>query len=113
MVSASRAEDATARVASFTNEKINIETAARAPSLVVISQTYYPAWKAYVDGKPAEIWRANYAFQAIEVPAGRHLLYLRYEDKQFLIGLSLSVVGLAICFVLLLGSRSRPGVAST
>ncbi len=60
------------------------EAEAPAASLVVISQTYYPAWKAYVDGRPAKLWRANYAFQALEVPAGRHHIRLAYEDEQLL-----------------------------
>ena len=38
------------------------------PSLVVAAQTFYPCWKASVDGQPARLWRANYAFQAVQVP---------------------------------------------
>ena len=63
----------------FAKQKLSLQTDAPAASLVVISQTHYPAWKAYVDGQPARIWRANYAFQAVEVPAGRHQIQLVYE----------------------------------
>ena len=83
-------QQASARVldAKFANQSISIQTEAPAPSLVVVSQTYYPAWRAYMDGQPTKIWRANYAFQALEVPAGRHQIRMVYEDKKFLVGQS-------------------------
>ena len=80
--------------ARFTDQQISIQTEAPAPSLVAISQTYYPAWQAYVDGQPVKLWRANYAFQALQVPAGRHQIELRYEDRAFWIGVGLSGLGL-------------------
>jgi uncharacterized membrane protein YfhO len=72
---------------------------------VVIAQAYYPAWKAYVDGQPARIWRANYAFQAVEVPAGQHQVLLRYEDKRLLMGAALSSLGLLVCLGLWLAAH--------
>jgi hypothetical protein len=84
----------------FGNQRISIQTETPAPCLAVISQTYYPTWKAYIDGEPAKLWRANYAFQAVEVPAGKHQIQLRYEDRTFLLGALLSVTGLAACVVL-------------
>ena len=80
--------------ASFANQRVTIYSEAPAARLVVISQTYYPAWKAYVDGRPTKIWRANYAFQALEVPAGHHQIQLCYEDKKLLAGAVLSGLGL-------------------
>jgi hypothetical protein len=93
--------------ASFANQRILIKTAAPGPRLVVISQTYYPAWKAYVDGRPTKIWRANYAFQAVQVPAGHHSVTLVYEDTKLLVGAGLSGVGLLACAGLWWRSRSR------
>ena len=81
----------------FANQSISIQTEAATASLVVISQTHYPAWKAYVDGRTATIWRANYAFQALEVPAGRHRIRVVYEDKKLLAGAVLSGLGLLAC----------------
>jgi uncharacterized membrane protein YfhO len=75
--------------------------------MVVIAQTYYPAWKAYVDGQATKLWRANYAFQAVQVPAGRHRIELRYEDKLFLIGALLSGLGITICVSLWLIAHYR------
>ena len=97
----------------FANHTVAIQTEAPAPSLVVISQTYYPAWKAYVDGQPVKLWRANYAFQALQVPAGRHRIELRYEDRAFHIGAVLSTLGLLACAWLWWLARSRPTLAAS
>jgi hypothetical protein len=91
----------------FANQRISIQTEAPAASLVVISQAHYPAWKAYVDGRPTRIWRANYAFQAVEVPAGPHQVQLLYKDKRLLMGAALSSLGLLACLGLWLVARFR------
>jgi hypothetical protein len=83
--------------AKFASQSISIQTKAPAASLVVISQTHYPAWRAYVDGRPTKILRANYAFQALEVPGGQHQIQLVYEDKKLLAGAILSGLGLLAC----------------
>jgi hypothetical protein len=102
---------AAARVlnATFADQVVSLQTEARAPSLVVISQSHYPAWKAYVDGQPVTIWRANYAFQALQVPAGEHRVQLVYEDTNLKVGAVLSGVGLLACAVLWLLAHRRNG----
>src|ERR1039458_6971884 len=97
----------------FANQKISIQTEAPTASLVVIAQAYYPAWKAYVDGRPARIWRANYAFQAVEVPAGSHHLQLLYEDKRLLMGAALSSLGVLACLGLWLVDRKSTRLNSS
>ena len=93
--------------ATFANQIISIKTDASDASLVVISQSYYPAWRAYVDGRPVRIWRANYAFQALEVPPGPHQIRLAYEDKKLLAGAILSGLGLLACASLWLLAHLR------
>jgi uncharacterized membrane protein YfhO len=50
-----------------------------------------------VDGQPAKLLRANYAFQAVAVPAGRHQLRLDYQDRQFYIGAAISLAAILAC----------------
>jgi hypothetical protein len=104
-VSAERQCQAQIVTTNFSNQKITIQTDSPGCSMVVISQTYYPAWKAYIDGRPSKLWRANYAFQALEVPAGRHSIQLRYEDGVFYAGAMIS--GLGILIIGLLWVRRR------
>jgi uncharacterized membrane protein YfhO len=69
--------------------------------MLVIAQSYYHAWHAYVDDKPTALWHANYAFQALEVPAGKHQVSLIYEDNAFRYGAVISLASLAAICVLL------------
>jgi hypothetical protein len=78
---------------------VEAEVEAGNPALVVISQSYAAGWRASVDGKPALLMRANHAFQALEVPAGRHRVHLIYRDRGFVCGGMISVLTLAACAV--------------
>jgi hypothetical protein len=48
-------------------------------SLVTVSEVFFSGWKAWIDGKPAEIYKANHALRALFVPSGSHLLEFRFE----------------------------------
>jgi hypothetical protein len=93
--------------ARFANQWISIQTEAPTASLVVISQTYFPAWRAYVDGQATKIWRANYAFQALQVPAGLHQVSLVYEDRMFYFGALVSLAATGIWVGLWLRGRKQ------
>jgi hypothetical protein len=91
----------------FANQSVSLQTEAPGAAMVVISQTFYPGWRAYVDGRPEKIWCANYAFQAFQVPPGHHQVTLVYEDKAFLFGALLSGLGVAACLGLWLLTFDR------
>jgi hypothetical protein len=99
----------TARVLSsqFKTQRMDIEVEAAEPSLVVVAQTYYHNWHAYVDDQPAHLLRANYAFQAFQVPAGRHQVRLVYEDRVFQFGAAVSICMMVNCFIFLHWLRKR------
>jgi len=84
----------------WTAHRIECEVESPAPTLVVIAQSHYHPWQATVNGQPAMILRANHAFQAVPVPAGRSTVRLDYVDRRFQLGLALSALGLAACVVL-------------
>ena len=83
--------------AKFGNNAVDIEATADEPSLVVIAQTYYHNWTAAVDGQPARLLRANAAFQAVQIPTGKHQIHLAYRDRAFQIGAALSLTTLMAC----------------
>jgi len=95
----------------FSAHCVTLEVEAEEPSLVVAAQTYYPCWRAYVDGQPTRLWRANHAFQALQVPAGRHKVELIYRDSRFLAGAAISWLTLIGCMVGAL--RGQTGRAKT
>src|SRR5205823_1749211 len=75
----------------FSAHRVVLETIAEEPSMVVVAQTFYPCWRAYVDGQPARLWNANHAFQAFQVPVGSHKVQLIFRDRSFSAGLAISV----------------------
>jgi uncharacterized membrane protein YfhO len=84
---------------SWTAHRVEAEVDCAETSLIVFSQSWYPAWKATLDGQPVSILRANHAFQAIQSPAGRHVIKLVYEDRAFYLGAFISAAALLGCLV--------------
>ena len=91
----------------FSAHRVAFETEADQPSMVVAAQTFYPCWTGYVDGQPTRLWRANHAFQALQVPAGQHQVQLVYRDRNFLAGVTISWITLFGCLAGLVRQRSR------
>ncbi len=102
-------ENASEDRASITNygaDEIQLQTSTGAKGLLVLSEVYYPAWKAYVDGEPVPIRRADHLFRAVPVPAGEHDVELRYESSTLTAGIWISLLfSLALGVLLVLRLR--------
>ena len=75
--------------------------------LLVLSDRWYPGWKATVNGRNADVLRANGVFRAVEVPAGVSDVEFRFLPRSLLLGAAVSLFGLAALATLwrLAGSR--------
>jgi hypothetical protein len=69
------------------------------------SDAYYPGWVARVNGQRTKIYRANYAFRAIHVPAGHSKVAWNYEPILFRIGVIISLCSWAACLFIWLKKR--------
>jgi hypothetical protein len=94
LITFTNATRATVLKQQFGPHHITAEVEAAEPSVVVFAQAHYPAWKAFVDGVPTPIVPANYAFKAIQIPAGTHSVELRYVDRAFQLGAIISSITL-------------------
>jgi uncharacterized membrane protein YfhO len=92
---------ATAGIVRYENQVVTVQVSLNDSGILVLADSYYPGWKAYVDGKEEVIRKANLFFRAVPLPAGNHMVEFRYEPTSFKIGLSIS---LATIVVLLLVS---------
>jgi hypothetical protein len=81
-------------------DHVVIDAALKNDGFVVLTDTYYPGWYAYIDGKPTEILRANYLFRALAVPTGHHHISFSYEPLSFRIGMILAIAGVVLSIVL-------------
>jgi uncharacterized membrane protein YfhO len=69
--------------------------------MVIISQTFYPGWRASVDGRPAKLYQADGFLDGIAVPAGKHVVTLSWRPWTVFTGAALSTISailLILCY---------------
>ncbi|MGD8699521.1 MAG: YfhO family protein [Gemmatimonadales bacterium] len=81
------------------NQKLEVE--ASGPALLVVSDNYYPAWRATVDGEPVPVVRANYLMRAVPVPAGAHQVEFVYNSGLFRASVWTSLASILAVFALI------------
>jgi len=91
-----------ATIISYKPEEVVIQTESDAAQLLFLSDAYAPGWTATVDGNQTDVFRADYAFRAIEVPAGTHMIVFTYKPKSFMYGSILSLSGLLLFIIFLI-----------
>ena len=80
---------------------------ANGPGWLVLTNLYYPGWRARVDGKETRLYRGDYVFQTLPLSAGVHTVELRFASRSFERGLLLTILSLA-AIVLLCAFRGVP-----
>jgi len=98
---------------SYKPNSVVFNTESDSNKLLFLSDTYYPGWKAFVDGKEAKIYRANYAFRAVVIPEGKHKVLMKYEPDSFRVGLGISAISFILTLILLIFLRIRPKSITT
>jgi hypothetical protein len=84
-----------ARVLGYRNERVDIETETAGRRLLVLTDAWFPGWTATIDGRNVPILRADVAFRAVSVPAGRHLVAFEYRPASVRTGAWISAFALA------------------
>jgi hypothetical protein len=74
------------------SESVSLAVDATDSGFVVLTDQYYPGWSARVNGEPARIERANFAFRLVRVPQGRSRVDFVYEPLSVSVGLAISSV---------------------
>jgi hypothetical protein len=87
---------------SETNNRLVLQATAEENSILVLSDTYYPGWKAFVDGKKTKIYRADYTFRAIVLSAGPHRVEFVYDPLSFKLGALFTFLGIIGCVLIYL-----------
>lgn len=97
-----------AEVVEHTPNRVRIRVQAERAGALVLSDAYYPGWRATVGGAEAKIFPAYYAFRAVLVPVGASEVEFSYFPRSFQVGMAISV-GTALLSVPLglWGSRRR------
>ena len=90
----------TAEVVEHTPNRVRIRVQAERAGALVLSDAYYPGWRATLNGAATRIFPAYYAFRAVLVPAGASEVEFTYFPRSFQLGLAISVAT-AICSLFL------------
>jgi hypothetical protein len=72
-------------------EHIILGVTAASRGFLLLADQFYPGWVAAVNGTPARILRANYAFRLIEVPEGESRVEFRFRPRSVVQGTSISI----------------------
>jgi hypothetical protein len=91
--------------------RLNIVADLACKGMVVVSDNYFPGWKATVDGKPAEIHAAYLSLRGVVVPAGRHRIDMHYRPASVIAGAVLTALGLLLAAALTVWEARRRTVA--
>jgi len=97
----------TVAVAEFGLQQVRLLVESPRPAYLVASETHYPGWRAYVDGRPQPIYYTNVAFRGLPVPPGRHQILMRFEAPLFWWAAAASALGWIVWAALLLAFRGR------
>jgi hypothetical protein len=82
------------------NSKIHIELTAEKPGILVLSESSYPGWRVFVDGKEEPCLWLNLLFQGVEVDEGKHQIDFVFRPEYFGISLTVSLFSLMTFFIL-------------
>jgi hypothetical protein len=81
----------------------------RGENFLILSQVWYPGWRAALDGASVPVYRTNHALLGLFVPPGRHALTLEMTSPALEAGLAACALGLALVAALLLGVKKPQG----
>jgi hypothetical protein len=95
-------------------DEVQLKLSTKCPGYFVLTDLYYPGWQASIDGKPSDIYRANFAFRAIKIEPGQHAVRFSYQPLTMSIGFPLSAVTCicVIVYIIVCGLVGIPRVRS-
>jgi hypothetical protein len=89
-----------ARMLSRRTDTLTLEADLDGPGVLVVLEAYHPGWRAEVDGRPAEVMRANALFRGVSLSAGHHRIEMSFRPASARWGAGLSGLGLAAALAL-------------
>ncbi len=103
-----KAQCSSAVITGYTPENVSIKAAVALHSggFLVLSDTYYPGWQVFVNGKKSRILCADYTLRAVWLTQGEHLVEFRYSPFSFRLGGAISI-GCLIILASIIGLRDK------
>lgn len=103
----------TCRVERYASNEVVVRVEAERPALLVLADTFYPGWRAAVDGREVEVLRANVCQRAVAVPAGEHVVRFHFDSPTVAAGAWVSFISLLLVAAAWRLGRPRGGRSSS
>jgi hypothetical protein len=84
-----------------------IEVENDADAYLVLSEAYYPGWRAEVDGRSVDVVPANHLIQAVRLPPGKHVVRFSYRSRFLIAGMAIAALAATVPFAIVLVRRRR------
>jgi hypothetical protein len=97
------AQPGKAEITAYRSDEMVVRTASERNTLLFLADSYYPGWKALVDGREEKVYRADYLFRAVPVPAGQHEVRFFFEPDSFDLGRSITLFTLTSFSIVFVG----------
>ncbi len=98
----------TVSFASRSTNALEIDVQTSADGYLFLGDTYYPGWRAMVDGQETPVLHADYLFRAVRVPAGTHHIRMIFDPLSWKIGAALTGAGVVALLIGWWIARTRP-----
>ena len=104
-VSAMQALSDEVKTLKYEAKAIEVSTQSSRGSLLVLSETYYPGWKAWLDDRPTPIYSTDIALRGVVMPPGVHRVRMEFRPVIFPIALGISIATAILLAILGFGMR--------
>lgn len=103
------ASGVSASVAEWRPGAMRIDLSGEAPgqTYLVLSENWYPDWKAEVDGRAAQVLRGDHSLLSVALPAGARQVSLRFASAAYARGKILSLLSLVCAAGMILVPLAR------
>lgn len=95
-------DDSTVRIKTYNPNEITIDARLDNAGFLVLSDTFHPDWKAYIDGKQTEVFVTDHLIRSVFLPAGAHQVRFVFLPFSFILGAYLSGTSLLLILLLLI-----------
>jgi hypothetical protein len=86
----------------YENNRVRLNVETDENGYLVLADSYYAGWKAFVNGQETPILHANYVLRSVIVPKGKSVVEFRFEPPLFRLGAWMSIGACVLCVILLI-----------
>jgi len=87
--------------------QVEVRISSESECFMVMSDTFFPGWRAFINEKEIPIFRTNYFLRGFELASGEFTLKMRYQPTNILLSLGLSFLGVSVLTITLLIFRLK------